>query len=291
MRASTDDIHRILTARGVIATRQHPELRGAINWRVGRDQLVAVLPGVYAPPATAQLTATRIAAVAAWDRDAVLTHEAAASVFFWPKLHVPVVRCTVRHHRPARPGYEFSRGRIPPELVWQYGPLNVTAPALTALDLCELLGGEAIDQALLTRAATLPLMREALALTSGRRGNPTRRQLLLDSRDEPWSEAERRFHQLLRAAGIKGWEGNRSVTIDGRKVHPDVLFERERLVVEIDGREFHSKADVFESDRRRQNLLVLDGWCVLRFTVRMIDDEPEVVIATVRAALAMLPSQ
>ena len=83
---------------------------------------------------------------------------------------------------------------------------------------------------------------------------------------------------------------NRSVTIGGVKIHPDVLFVRERLVVEIDGREFHSKRPVFESDRRRQNLLVLDGWCILRFTVSMIDDEPEVVIATVRAALAMLSS-
>jgi hypothetical protein len=36
---------------------------------------------------------------------------------------------------------------------------------------------------------------------------------------------------------------------------------------------------------------VINGWCVLRFTVRMIEDEPEVVIATVRAALVMLASQ
>ena len=63
------------------------------------------------------------------------------------------------------------------------------------------------------------------------------------------------------------------------------------LVVEIDGREVHSKRPVFESDRRRQNALVLDGWCVLRFTVAMIDDEPEMVIATVRAALAMRASR
>ena len=44
---------------------------------------------------------------------------------------------------------------------------------------------------------------------------------------------------------------------------------------------------MFESDRRRQNAFVVHGYCVLRFTVRMIDDEPEMVIATVRAALRM----
>jgi very-short-patch-repair endonuclease len=38
-------------------------------------------------------------------------------------------------------------------------------------------------------------------------------------------------------------------------------------VIEIDGRLYHTGAEVFETDRRRQNLLVLDGWCVLRFTL------------------------
>ena len=33
--------------------------------------------------------------------------------------------------------------------------------------------------------------------------------------------------------------------------------------------------------------MVVHGWCVLRFTVRMIEDDPEMVIATGRAALAI----
>jgi very-short-patch-repair endonuclease len=39
--------------------------------------------------------------------------------------------------------------------------------------------------------------------------------------------------------------------------------------------------------RWRQNLLVLDGWCVLRFTSSMIDEWPAEVIAMVREALQM----
>lgn len=286
MRTSAPDIQRILNARGVVATREHPELRGAIEWRVHTGELVSVLPGVYAPAATAELTDTRIAAVPAWDRDAVLTHEAAALVFFWPRLAVPAVRCVVRHHRPPRRGFQFSRGRIPLELVWQYGRLNVTAPALTALDLCESLGGQAIDHALLNRATTLPLMREALVLTAGRTGNPARRQLLLDSRDEPWSAAEREFHRLLRAARITGWQGNQPIRVAGRKIYADVMFRRLRLVIEVDGREFHSDPAVFESDRHRQNLLVLHGWRVLRVTWAMIRDDPDQVVSMVREAIA-----
>ena len=243
----------------MIAIREHPELRGAIEWRIRTGELAAVLPGVYAPTATAGLAATRIAAVGVWDPDAVLTHEAAAVATFWPKLPVPVVRCSVGHRRARRPGFLLSRGRIPEELVIQHGPLRITSPALTVLDLCEVRGGEATDHALLYRATTLALMRHALTLTSGRWGNGVRRQLLLDSRDEPWSEAEREFHRLLRAARITGWQANRGIRINGVLIYPDVIFRRLRLVIEVDGREFHNKAEVFESDRHRQNCVRRGG--------------------------------
>jgi very-short-patch-repair endonuclease len=217
----------------------------------------------------------------------VLTHEAAAAVSFWPRLSVPTVRCAVRHFRPPQPGFAFARRCLPPELVWPGPGVRLTSPALTALDLCESLGGGAIDQALRTRSTTLALLREALELTPSRHGNRLRRQLLLDSRDEPWSEAERQFHRLLRGAGITGWQANQPVRLGGVVVHPDVLFRRLRLVVEIDGRQFHSYPDIFEADRHRQNLLVLHGWRVLRVTWLMIQQEPDRVVAMVREAIAL----
>ncbi len=274
-----------MAADGVIASREHPGLRSAIEWRVRTGELRTLLPGVFALPESAALPWTRIAAVAHWDSDAVLTHEAAAAASFWPGIAVPVVRCAVRHERAPRAGFQFSQRYIPPELIWRRGGLRLTAPALTALDLCESSGGSAIDQALRTRSTTLALMHTALALTKGRTGNPKRQELLLDSRDEPWSEAERQFHRLLRAAGITGWKANRPVLLDGLNVYPDVIFRHQRLVVEIDGREFHSDPEVFESDRRRQNLLVLNGWRVLRITWRMITDDPDRVVEMVREAV------
>ena len=55
--------------------------------------------------------------------------------------------------------------------------------------------------------------------------------------------------------------------------------------MEIDGRIHATDREVFESDRRRQNDLVLAGWRVLRFTYRMMEDRPDVFIRTVRAAM------
>jgi len=64
-------------------------------------------------------------------------------------------------------------------------------------------------------------------------------------------------------------------------------------VIEIDGRQFHIGADVFESDRRRQNALVLRHWTVLRYTYRRLVEEPDQVVAEIRAGiqLARLRSQ
>jgi hypothetical protein len=50
----------------------------------------------------------------------------------------------------------------------------------------------------------------------------------------------------------------------------------------------HTGAEAFETDRWRQNLLVLNGWFVLRFTWAMIEEHPEKVIAMVREAIEML---
>ena len=238
-----------------------------------------MLPGVYAAADQARSARTLMAAVGVWDATAVLTHEAAAASSFWPELSVPVVRCTVRHERTPRSGFEFTRDRIPPELIWNRPGRRFTSPALTALDLCASLGGGAIDHVLRTRASTLQLMHAALAMTAGRHGNPGRRELLLDSRDEPWSAPERQFHRLLRTARITGWTANSLICLDGADVLPDVVFRRQRLVIEIDGRRFHSATEVFQSDRKRQNLLVLHGWRVLRITWRMIQDQPDQVVA------------
>jgi hypothetical protein len=50
------------------------------------------------------------------------------------------------------------------------------------------------------------------------------------------------------------------------------------LVVEADGRTYHTKRADFENDRRRDNLAVAHGYRVLRFTYRMLNDNPAEVL-------------
>ena len=145
-----------------------------------------------------------------------------------------------------------------------------------------------MDQVLRTRTATLAGMHEALRLTGWRAGNRERRALLLDSRDEPWSAAERVCHRLLRAGGITGWHANLPVRLRGQRYFLDVGFPGLRLVIEIDGRLHQTDPDLFESDRWRQNDLVLDGWTVLRFTWRMLEDHPDRVVELVHEAICSI---
>ena len=55
-------------------------------------------------------------------------------------------------------------------------------------------------------------------------------------------------------------------------------------MIEVDGRKHHG-AEAFESDRWRQNALILAGWTVLRFTWAMLVREPENVVDDVLAAI------
>jgi very-short-patch-repair endonuclease len=59
-----------------------------------------------------------------------------------------------------------------------------------------------------------------------------------------------------------------------------------RLVVEVDGREFHTSEDRFEEDRRRDAELVALGYRVLRFSYRQVLYDWPAVERAIRAALA-----
>ncbi|HEY0239636.1 MAG TPA: DUF559 domain-containing protein [Friedmanniella sp.] len=285
-----DEVRSIVDREGVIARREHPELAGSIARLRRQGDLVSVLPGVYAAAGVAGERAVRLAALSRWAPDAVLVGRTAAQLTFWPKLSGAEVACALRWERDGQPGFRFSRRRVPPELVIHRAGLQIARPSLTALDLVAERGGDAIDRALRTRTATLPGLWEAFTLTGGRRGNADRRSLLLDSRDEPWSAAERLAHRLLRNAGVTGWKANRPVTLEGQTYFLDIDFRALRLVIEIDGRLHEDDPEIFENDRWRQNALVVDGWVVLRFTWRMLEGHPEEFIARVKGALRSIRS-
>lgn len=78
---------------------------------------------------------------------------------------------------------------------------------------------------------------------------------------------------------------NAEVRCFGRRYFIDIAFPDHKLAIEIDGRIHQQDRTMFESDRRRQNHLVLQGWWVLRFTWEMLSSEPDEFIETVHDAM------
>ncbi len=283
------EIERQLDHHAVFTARRRPELRRTAERMVREGVLRSLAPGVFCRWQHAATPEVRIRAASEWIPDGVLTGRSAARLTFWPEIAVPVVSMSVSTGRSSRPGFALTRERLCPELVADLDNLRVTVPALTALDLVPAVGGEGIDRVLRLRLASLDEMAEALRLTSKRPGNHARRAMLADSRDEPWSEAEREGHRLLRDAGITGWRGNVPVRCGAALYFVDVGFEALKLGIEIDGREVHRAENrpQFNHDRRKWTSLQNAGWALLHFGADHVFDEPDWFIDSVRSGLIL----
>lgn len=66
----------------------------------------------------------------------------------------------------------------------------------------------------------------------------------------------------------------------------DFLWPLEKLVVEVDGFEFHSGQAAFEADHVRDADLAMAGYRVVRFTYRKVMFEPAFVTSRLKALLA-----
>jgi hypothetical protein len=149
-----------------------------------------------------------------------------------------------------------------------------------ALDNCLASGGVTFDE-LCTATAELAIR--------GRRGIRVMRRLL-DERGNgiapPASELEARFLKVIRAAGLPepvrqadvgdgaGWVGR-----------VDFVYPQAKVLIELDGRRYHSALLDLEADRSRDNRLVAGGWRVMRVTWAQLRDRPDEVVGLIRRLL------
>jgi hypothetical protein len=174
------------------------------------------------------------------------------------------------------------------------GAIPMTSLARTAADLFTCLRLRraiwVIEGLLAADRLTIAEMAEVHA-RYGRQGRPATvdvRELLahLDEQPPMHSELERRTRGLLVDAGLG--EPTRQFSLPGWVDHPahvDFAYAAHRVIIEVDGRSWHSRHTEFELDRRRDNAAQLAGWIVLRFTWRQVTQDPDYVVDTVRSAL------
>lgn len=263
---------------------------------VERGVFVRLARGVHALPGAATRSDVLLNG-AVRHLGAVISHQSAARLHGMSPIADGPPTVSVSHRQThSFPGVDVHQltDLIEAHLVDMKG-MPVTNPERTMIDLAAVLHPKRLQQVLdtalsksLVDTRRLHDLHGALA-RRGKPGSAALRQLLTDRVGEPivgQSELERRFIALLRDASlpepIREFHAPWLRPSNGRV---DFGYPDSKLIVEVDGRRWHSKYDAFEVDRRRDNAAQLAGWRVLRFTWRMVTDEPHHVISAVREAL------
>ena len=268
---------------GLLDRRKHRDQRVLIDHAVRTGALVRILPNIYGPPAGASSLLVRARAACLADPDAVVTGLAAGVIGGWKELPQPdLIDIAVKRIHGAWPGFRQERREVPRRLTRRAECIRITTFPMTALDLAIAEGPRRIDDAL-RRGIELAKMREALALTPRRRGSAALRRELDLARDEPWSRLECAAHELLRTHGITGWRANRAILAGEGDVvgYGDLVFEELLLVIELDGREFHSKDGHAQRDKKRDRRFHRLGWEVLRLEGDLVFETPAEFVAVV----------
>lgn len=200
----------------------------------------------------------------------------------------------------AIPGVSEHRAQLRPDEVVGLGPalapLAVTAPVRTVLDCLAWLPVEdarslafaAVQRSLVTVAD----LDAGLVRFRGRPGVRVMRERVDELRSGAHSVGEWRMHVVLHDAGIRGWEVNVPIVVEGRVVAiADLLVRGARLIIEFDGRRFHEGLDRRRYDRSRDRLLIALGYTVLRFDWADVVNHPERVVREILAVLARLEAE
>jgi very-short-patch-repair endonuclease len=266
--------------------------RRAIGRRLEQRRLHEMHRGVYVFGARRISRKGRwTAAVLACGEGALLSHRSAARL--WGLLSHASERVDVTRpgRRVSREGIVSHRGFVLDDEREVVDGIPVTSPFRTIFDLAAVAPMREVERAWheaevrqLTDRVSLPLLLERYP---GRRGARNLRALLESS--EPVgltrNDFEEAFLALVDARGISRPRMNGDLSVRGRFFQIDALWERERVAVELDSRSVHGTAKRFESDRHRDRILIAEGWKTFRITWRALQQEPDEIIADLRAAL------
>ncbi|MEA2479060.1 MAG: hypothetical protein QOJ07_982, partial [Thermoleophilaceae bacterium] len=265
--------------------------RGDIGRRVAGGRLHVMHHGVYAVGHKAVSAVGHLmAAVLAAGEDAVLSHRSAAGHWGIAPSARALIEVTVPR-RVDRPRIQVHRHALPLDEVAVHEGIPLTSVHRTILDLAATSGRarleSAIHEADVRRLYDRLSLPDLLARHPRRPGAATLRAILADGVMAPTrNEFERRFAELLAAAGVPRPRFNAPVRLRGNWIEVDALWERERLIVELDGYAVHGTPRAFESDHARDRMLHADRWLIIRVTWRQLEREPAEVVADICRALA-----
>lgn len=227
---------------------------------------------------------------------AVAHGRTAAALYGWHLLvepKAPEVAVAHGRSRAVLKGRRLAQRRDTAWLLLEAVPgqagIAVTTAVQTVLDCCATLSllqaVVVVDSALRSGHVGLDELHLAARTLRGRRRAAVVRRALSLADPESGSVLESVLRFRLVRAGVQGMLTQLVLRAGGRHLlRADFAFPLARLVVETDGRRWHSDA---RRDRKIDNALAVLGWRVLRYEWSEVVHDGDRVVAEIMAALAV----
>jgi len=188
-------------------------------------------------------------------------------------------------------GISVHRGLVRGDERGEVLGIPVTSVARTQFDLAAVLSKRGLERAL--HEAEVKGLTDRLSLWDLLERYPRRRgaanlRALLGAKTPvgiTQTELEERFVEFLDAHRLPRPRLNATLPVRGQLLKPDCMWPQQRLVAELDSREVHGTDRAFESDRRRDRVLLVEGWRSTRITWRQLRDEPDAIATDLRELL------
>jgi very-short-patch-repair endonuclease len=267
----------------------------AIKQRLATGYWIAVLPGVYVLAGSRDTYERRLwAGWLAVGPDALVSHEAAAQVHLIPSVirnRVVLTNAHGWHHR--LPGIVVHQlNDMLPEHRTSIDGLPVTTPARTVVDLAGIVHPARllpiVEGSHHARIANYTDVGVCMASVA-RRGKPGIRQLakvldrLTATKAQTMSKLERDLFEMLAAAGLP--RPRSQFPFPGRLFTlgcVDAAYVDAKLVIEADGRAWHTRIADVKRDRERDADAARHGWQTLRLLYEHITADPEGTVDLIR---------
>jgi very-short-patch-repair endonuclease len=238
----------------------------AIGRRVDGNVLIVVHKGVYAVGAPRRTALARAAAaILACGPGAALSHESALAL--WDLREWPATPEVTAPTEKRRPGIRTHRSTTLTGDVWTRHAIRTTNPVRTIVDVAP----SRTDRQL-TRLVQDARLKKHLNATQLRRLllRCPRLQALIDPSQNPTkSELEDAFVAWIKKHKLPMPRINTELA-NGKEV--DALYEKEKLIVELDGWPYHSGHTSFVSDHQRDSDHRTLGFDTVRYTDEQLTD-------------------
>jgi Protein of unknown function (DUF559) len=263
----------------------------AVHKRTAARQLHRIFHTVYSivPPPLLRREGWWMAAVLACGPGAVLSHRSAGALhalrpYNGTKIDVTVPRRSSRRH----PGITIHRSTTLTRAdTTTVDGIPCTTVSRTLFDLADVVNRRglerAFDQSESLEVFDLIAIQDQLERNAGRRRAVGLVKLVLNEHylgsTPTWNDFEERFYVISDSVGVPRPEVNQWLMLPdgGPAIKPDFMWRERRLIIETDGKRTHGTRQTFESDRRRDQRLVLAGWRVIRITWRQVFRRPREV--------------